>query len=722
MKFSWIVCLIVVSFSLAVKGQISEGGLPYYWNNTNTSKSKASVILPGVNAIKPAERNAIHKKGESFTFAKLFTVNASLCNSGQWTQLSNGDKIWQLSFRSDSAYSLNVQFSNYLLPEGARLFIYNADHTQVIGAFTCKNNKEWRGLATMPVAGDEITIEYYEPADAAFPGELTVGSIGHDYLNIFGKKDGQSMESGACNIDINCPEGVDWQVQKRAICRLLIGGSTLCSGSLINNALKDQTPYVLTANHCIDNDILAQSTVFVFNYEHQTCGGTGGSVSQSVSGADLVATKNQDHGYLDFTLLKLNEKIPMTYQPYFAGWDSRDIVPDKATCIHHPWGDVKKISIENDPLVKSSYLGYGYDPQSHWKIQQWDAGTTEGGSSGSPIFNSSKRIVGSLSGGDADCTSSVNDYYQMVSTAYSKYPTDSTSLKHWLDPSNSGVQYLDGYDPLDLGGDVTDLINVVHWKEGQNIAFYVANKGGYIAGNNVYQDKAKAEFFNSTEFTPLNLVSGAYVAFGFASGRDNELIELQVLSDDAGLPANYLGSAYVTLGEIKQKADKDYVYFHFNPPVEVTGSIYLSVVLPQYPGDTVALMTVEESVVNTCWELNYYNQWYPYSDADNSWNIKLSHLIAMEIGRYSSIDPETNNNSDLSIYPNPAEQMVTLEGAVPFNSRIRLFDTYGRKIDEMEVNSNNSIFEYNVSGLKTGLYILQIETSKGLITKKFIKQ
>ncbi len=723
MKSIAFVFLLMVTTSFGVFGQVSDGGLPYFWSEPMEVELLDAYILPGADAIAAPSKKISYTKGVALTFAELFDVNLSSDKYGKWTQLSNGDKIWEVKIISEGAYSLNVQFSNYLLPEGARLFIYNSNHTQVIGAFTHKNNKNWRGLATLPVAGDQIVIEYYEPAEADFPGELTIGTIGHDYLGIFGKKDGHFGVSDTCNIDINCSEGDDWQIQKRAVCRMITGGSQLCSGSLINNASKDQTPYILTANHCIDNGYLAQNTVFVFNYESPTCNGSDGSVSQSISGAELIATKNQDKGYLDFSLLRLSEKIPLTYKPYFAGWDSRSIIPDKATGIHHPWGDVKKISIDNIPLEISTYLGYGYDPQAHWKVLKWDAGTTQGGSSGSPLFNSNKNIVGCLSGGDANCISSVNDYYQMFSVAYNKYDeTDSTQLKRWLDPYNTGIQVLDGYDPLKIESDVTDLISVAHWKEGQNLAFYKANEGGYLAGNNIYQDKAKAEYFDKNEFLPLNVVTGAYVAFGFASGRDNELIEMQVLKDNFGMPSTVLGSAFVTLGKIKENADKDYVYFSFTPPVEVTGSIYLSLVLPQYSGDTLALMTVEESVVNTAWELNYYNQWYPYSDPDNSWNIKLSHLIAMEIGRYVSIDSKNTLNDEILLYPNPAIENITLDGQNTSISKITVFDAFGKMIEETQFSANNKSVNMNVSHLKSGMYIIQLTTQKGLITKKMIKK
>jgi hypothetical protein len=720
-----VITFCVILSAIPLFSQKSEGGIPYSWQNNIAYSPEKALVLPGKSAITQASRETKTGKELPLTFAEVFRVNAGMDTSGEWSGLPNGDKLWQLHIKSEGAYSLNVIFSYFLIPEGASVFIYNAEHTQVIGAFTYKNISDWLGLATSPVAGNELIIEYFEPAEAGFHGELVIESVGHDYLGVFGNKDGQFGASGDCNVDINCDAGDDWQVQKRAVCRMVSNGSQLCTGALVNNTLEDQTPYILSANHCVSTQSTAQKTVFVFNYESPGCNGTDGSVSKSLSGADLVATKNIDAevlGYLDFTLLRLKETVPLSYQPYFAGWDSRPNIPPAATCIHHPWGDVKKISVENNALEKDSYVGYGYDPQSFLKVLQWDLGTTEGGSSGSPLFDASKRIVGTLTGGDADCDLPVNDYFQMVSVAYDKYSGDSMQLRHWLDPDQSGIEFLDGYDPLYNNREITDLTSIVHWKEGQMLAFYKANEGGYLAGNNIYQDRAKAEFYNKQEFSPLDVVTGAYVAFGYASGRDNELVEMQVLKDNFGIPSTVLGSAYVTLGEIKEKADKNYVYFNFDPPVEVNSSIYLSIVLPQYDGDTVAIMTVEESEENTGWELNYENNWYPYSDPDFSWNIKLSHLIAMEIGRYASVGSGPEVENALVIFPNPANSEITIENGIIDMEQVDILDNLGRLILSDRYQKDTKSVTLPVSGLLPGVYYVRVINQNQIATSRFIRQ
>jgi V8-like Glu-specific endopeptidase len=712
---------LLLLLSPMLSAQIAKTGKPYSWSNSALFTNFDKITLPGKQAIPESVQEMPTLKNGGFAFAHLFEVNKGIWDAGVWTDLPNGDRVWQMLVESEGAYSLSVNFSRFLLPEGAQVFIFNQDKSQLLGAFTSANNKLWQRLAVQPISGNSITIEYYEPQDVAFEAELTIGTVGHDFLDIFGSKDGNFGRSGDCNIDINCDEGNDWQTEKRAVCRLVINGSTLCSGALINNSAMNQIPYVLSANHCIDNEYLAQNTVFVFNYESTACNGTDGSVAQSISGAELIATKNQNVGFLDFTLLKLSKEVPLSYKPYFAGWDSRITAPKSGTTIHHPWGDVKKISHDYDELQTATYIGYGYDSDSFWKILEWDVGTTEGGSSGSPLFDQNHRIVGSLTGGDANCISSVNDYYQKVSVAFDRYDdADSTQLKYWLVPDNSGISYMDGLDPLAIPDDVTDKINVIHWEEGQQLAFYVADAGGYLSGNNVYQDKQKAEFYNKIEFSPLNAVTGAYVAFAYATGTDDTQIEMRVLQESFGFPSTVLGSSFVSLGLIKDKADVDYVYFSFDPAIEVNSSIYLSLVLPQTPGDTVALMTVEQANTNTAWEQNYESNWYPYSDSLMSWDISLSHIIALEIGRFAAVDEIQEDLNEINLYPNPAKEQFTVESINQSIHKIELYDAMGRLLKQ-ENNLNSTYnFTMDIASVKSGIYLLLVYTENKITPTKVV--
>ena len=715
--------LISLIFIIKSEAQISHKGIPFSWQESVSEISLNATILKPVQIPKHSNID----KNSPFIFAELIEFNKSTDEVGQWINLDNGDRLWRLRLKSEGAYSLNFNFSRYLIPEGAEVYVYSPDRMNKLGAFTHKNNKEYGSLAIAPIPGDEIIIDYYEPEDVDFNGELTIGNIGHDYLNIFGEKDGRFGISGECNIDINCSEGTEWQIQKRSICRMFINGNVLCTGTLVNNTAQDQEPYILSANHCVNTQTLANGTVFIFNYESFYCRGFDGSVQQSISGADLVATKNNINGYLDFTLLRLSEEVPLDYKPYFAGWSSNNEIPEKTTCIHHPEGDVKKISHDFDAsTISNGDPRWKYDSDSFWKINSWDIGTTEAGSSGSPIFDQNKHVVGTLTGGEASCLNTTgSDYFQMFSFSYDKYSADSMQLKHWLDPINSGVELINGLDTYNDDKEITNTTIIKHWGDEQELALYIANDGGYLAGNNIYQDKAKAEFFKKDEFENRNVITGAYVAFGYAKGRDAELIELQIIKDSEGTPSSILGSTSITLKLIKENADKDYVYYRFSPPIEINSSIYMSIVLPQYEGDTIALITTDtsENVFNTAWELNYYDEWLPYSNPD-SWETNLSHLIALEIGNYTAIKDNIKIKQEINIYPNPATNEINIDLGIKSykNISVDIYEPFGRLVLKKSYSPQNSRINLDISNLQIGFYLMAINIDGQITTKKFIKE
>ena len=124
---------------------------------------------------------------------------------------------------------------------------------------------------------------------------------------------------------------------KRAVALILNVSSAHCTGTLINNTANNGVPYFLTANHCVINKNLARF-VFIFGYETQYCDGTNGMNGFSINGASLVASGVSS----DFALLKLSSAPPLSYLPYYAGWNRVNSPAMSAVAIHHPSGDYKK--------------------------------------------------------------------------------------------------------------------------------------------------------------------------------------------------------------------------------------------------------------------------------------------------------------------------------------------------------------------------------------------
>ncbi len=375
-----------------------------------------------------------------YRFANPISVNLNMNNAGIWTELEDGSMVWMLEIESVGAFSLNIIYDIFDIPDGAEFFVYSDDMEMVLGAFTSFNHKPHGGFSTAPVKGDKIILEYNQPSNASFDGNISISTIAHDYRNVFFNEERGYGDSGSCNNNVACSVGDDWQDEIRSVAMILTsGGSRLCTGSLINNATQDLSPYFLTANHCLGGN---NSWIFMFNYESPQCSNQNGPTNMTVSGSSLLASSSTS----DVALLLLNETPPQDYNVHYAGWDVSGSTPSIPVGIHHPSGDIKKISFDYDNASNSG---------NYWDVDSWDDGTTEPGSSGSPLFDGqTHRIIGQLYGGVASCTNFGYDTYGKTSVSWN------LGLSDYLDPNNTGLSYIDGIDAIDLPDPELSLSNI----------------------------------------------------------------------------------------------------------------------------------------------------------------------------------------------------------------------------------------------------------------------
>jgi lysyl endopeptidase len=449
-----LLCLLILMQQVA-DAQLSKGGKPIAWGTLKSSFQWISLDDVVVEDFLLEDRADALRGIKNRRIARGIPVSLNPERDGTWDWVSDGTRIWRLGIRGKGARALGLVFNRYFLEEGARLFLYDPMNKMVLGAYTSANNKSTAMLPVGYLPGEEVIIQLEVPMDLNDYGELQVGTVRFAYGPVFQDNslyDGYFGRSDTCNIDINCPQGDDWQIAKGSVVRLI--NDELCTGVLLNNTSEDGKPYLLTAAHCVFDQFSGeyQQTVFYFNYESPSCSGPDGDAHYSISGATLVATGDtsenpRDADSLDFALLELSVAPPDSFMPHYAGW-SRSKLPARHTVsIHHPRGDVKKISKDYDP-PETSYHEEDYLSDlvkySHWRILQWDEATTEGGSSGSPLFDQDQRVVGTLTGGAANCVNPINDYYTKFDYAWDYYDAPAKQLKHWLDPTGTGAMALNG--------------------------------------------------------------------------------------------------------------------------------------------------------------------------------------------------------------------------------------------------------------------------------------
>lgn len=418
-------CSLLITTNTAA--QIEYGGSPY--SLQRSFAAPAGVRLPNVDVNALAAQDAVNDQDKSipWRFGKNHAVDLDLDNSGTWTTLEDGTRVWRLGLECPNALSVNFEFNVFRPVAGGRIYVLD-QWGGYIGAFTQANDPtNSHVLGVQAVKGEKITIEYSIPATGP-RGNLRIGQVTHGYRDVFRYARGLN-DSGTCNNNVICAEGDPWRDQIRSVAMITVSGSGICTGTLINNCAQNGTPYFLTANHCLPGNLNVSTWVFRFNWDSPTCTPTtNGPTNQTVSGASLLANS----GGTDVALLQLNSTPPSNYNVYYSGWDRSGVTPTSQTCIHHPRGDIKKISFDTNAPGQASYGG-----ASCWRIFNWEDGTTEPGSSGSGLWDQNKRLIGQLYGGDATCSNNVNDYYGRFDLSYSL-------LQTWL--GNCG-NTLNGYDP-----------------------------------------------------------------------------------------------------------------------------------------------------------------------------------------------------------------------------------------------------------------------------------
>ena len=475
---------IFMSCGAALNAQVSEGGLPIGLQKVTTTGIAPFQYAPSVyilskpNIVTAKNEDAANDTKGAYRVGLNVPVSITMSNSGSWTLLPDGTKVWRLIISGKDAQALGLYFSETVqIPAGGKLFAYNENGLQVLGAYTSATD-DFQAMEM--VQGEKLYLEYSSPSWVQETPVFSINEVVYFYrgveehVNAFLTEEHLSEKAASCEVDVACSEGNSWANQINSVVHYTFndGSSTfVCSAATINNTSNNCKPYILTAWHCGER-VAGQSIatwVWYWKYQKTSCATgtanyndpskgtktmTGGTVRASSGNGTLNNPPGQyEVAGSDFYLVELSAQPPASYEVYYAGWDRSNTASVSGVGIHHPAGSAKKISTYSEPLSNETYNGGA--PNAHWKVY-WEStqnghGVTEGGSSGSPIFNAAGRIVGQLSGGRSACSNSgqtgpnMPDLYGKI---YSDWDQNGTAgnarLKAWLDPLSTGTTSLAG--------------------------------------------------------------------------------------------------------------------------------------------------------------------------------------------------------------------------------------------------------------------------------------
>lgn len=396
-------------------------------------------------------------------YGRFLPVGVSTNSHGAWSTLANGDPVWRIRIRSTEALATELFFRNVQLAEDARLDVFDESGEQHFGGYMQDDIGRDGSFSTPMVYGGTCIVTYSGRSLRTDLEAFTISALSHAYRDVVQEK------SGSCEVDVNCSEGSGYETIRDAVVRIRVvvpAGTGRCSGTLMNNTDQDCKPYVLTAMHCGDGSTEDNfnNYQFFFNYQRSECAGSDGSLGQVVNGCMKRAGSNDIDANgraqgSDFMLLEMNAQVPAEFNAYFAGWDASGSTVNAGRCIHHPDGDVKKISsfsTQTYTAVWGTTL-----PDTHWRVA-WTGtsnghGVTEPGSSGASLVNTSKRVIGTLTGGSSCCTLSAcgsmtgpnqPDYFGKFSQHWTgNLNPANEKLKFWLAPNSTALTLDGAYDP-----------------------------------------------------------------------------------------------------------------------------------------------------------------------------------------------------------------------------------------------------------------------------------
>lgn len=744
--------------------QTTDLGLPETIRGKH-GKPKKYNAMPAVNAeamIAQDEENRLHTQDKTFRFGFEHAVSTDVLAAAEKKVLPNGDVLYQYGLLCPGALSVNVVFDQFQLAPGARLYLAADNGETFAGAYTSINNNAAKMLGTELVYDQKAVIEVIEPKAVVGQSTVHLGMVVHGYRDLDGFMEKSLGQSGACNVDVNCPLGVGWESQRNAVACVVSGGGA-CSGSLVNNTSGAIIPYYLTANHC--GTAGTAGWVFRFRWERTAataiCAATNstannGPTNMTVNGCVLRANNSSS----DFILVELNTAPDPAWGVYYNGWDRSDeLTVTQGTGIHHASGDIKKICRENDPLTQQVTPFNGNPNTNVWRVANWDQGVTEPGSSGSPLFDQNHRTIGVLSGGTSACSGTNDnggyDIYGRFGTAWNLGTTPATRLKDWLDPANTDVTFVDGVDPAGAvlavdagiqnpqgisgnicGSTVTPQITI--FNAGTSALTAAVITYGFDGSNTLTYNWTGnlAQFENSVITLPNQTLTAGNHTFTATITSSNGSADLGTINNTVNSTLNTVVNGEI----IDLNLNLDYWASEISwQLLDASNSVlYSGGSYPDGISGQVTPVNVEFCLSPACYKFKIMDTegdgMTSTDDPPGSYtitNVNGTVLAEMttEQANFGSSNiktfcvTSTNGikeyllDKSVEIFPNPADEVLNFKASdESMLEEINVFNLAGQLLIAQDANAKSAAV--NVSALSKGIYLVKVSTSLGMVVKQ----
>ena len=727
-------------FSLSCTyGQITHGGQPLPFSLTRSTSVDFFEEMPAFDVAEQLRLDSLEYGSlrASNRFAYKFMTDLTPANSGLNYTLADGTKVWRVGIYSPGARSLNLLFTEYELPEGASLFLYDAQQHQVRGAFNNQNNSERGILPVSPIAGERIIVEYQEPSHATFHARLRIGEVNHAYRDLLrlAEPASEPYYSVSCIPSLACSvaEGDPYAEIGKSVVELIIDGMYYCTGSLVNNTSQDGTPYLLTASHCLnrnfslqnpDYEEIAGRIVAFFNYESPTCSSTmRGTEEMSLASAYCRAVYERT----DLALLEFQDMPPVYYRPFYAGWNATKTHTAPYVCIQHPQGTTKRFSLTNSIERRDVQIAeQTFDENSFWYVTDWETGCTAGGSSGSPLFDAEQRIVGVLTGGNSSCTSPSDDFYYALVAAWEPSQESNEQLKYWLTTEDKQATMCNGLNPYGQSAAIR-LSNILDngWQENieatrdaNNDPLFGLNETGTTEYAEQYMLPTPAILYGCYLVTPA-ISSRTYPEVEICVYSGNEQPETLLASQRFSPQIQYIDNEEITWGEKPLTRSQEH-FVAFDEPIPLSENLFVSYrINNENTSFCVYNIPQGETTANTAW-LRVDDTWTPATQhpaGGFATSLFIDPILVYSDGRLTANELLPVSNEFLFSEPHTHTLHIYLTDEI-HTAEFTLYSMRGEQLDRQIISNGQATFSY--PQLSTGIYIVNLQINGERKSKKVV--